>query len=113
MTLLDKIQQYIHLRKYNIRSSWTKSKLTDSDYWLITMIVCVILIVVTLYYADSIDKSLTEHQNQAIRAKNALHEANLTVNKQELIIISMLNGSVIENGRIKTMCVLNAAGDCR
>lgn len=112
MNLIQKLQHYYHLRKFNIRNAWIKSPLTDADYWGITMIVCIFLIALVLFKAESIDKSLTEHKSQAIRAKNALQLANLTIDKQEKVIISMLNGSYFENGRIKTICVINAAGEC-
>lgn len=112
MNLLQKLQHYYHLRKFNIRNAWIKSPLTDADYWLITMIVCIIVILSVLSYADTIDRvNVSLSQNNQSYAQKVANLSHLNT-KQELIIISMLNGSYFENGRIKTICVINAAGLC-
>lgn len=112
MNLLQKLQHYYHLRKLNIRNAWIKSPLTDDDYWLITMIVCIILILSVLSYANEIDSmNVSLIQNNQSYAQKVANLSHLNT-KQELIIVSMLQGSVKIDGRIKTMCIINAAGDC-
>ncbi len=112
MHLPFKIYNYIRLRNMGVRNAWIKSPLTDDDYWLITMIVCIILILSVLSYANEIDSmNVSLIQNNQSYAQKVANLSHLNT-KQELIIVSMLQGSVKIDGRIKTMCIINAAGDC-
>lgn len=90
-----------------------KQCLTANDYFIIVVIICALLIALVLNKADEIDnfqaKQATAIQNYA--QDNA--RFRLEAFKTEKLIVSMLNGAIIADGRLKTICMLNAAGECK
>lgn len=73
-----------------------------------------------MHYADKIDNAFTEQVNKTNKVKVKLSQAyaqnlqnELEARKNELLVISMLNGSIVVNGRVKSLCVYDAAGDCK
>jgi phosphomevalonate kinase len=63
---------------------------------------------VTLHYRNEID----EYAVEINRLAQIAQMAQVDKTKSELIIVSMLNGAIVEDGRLKTICALNAAGVC-
>lgn len=87
--------------------------LTANDYFIIVAISCAMLIALVLSKAEAIDNF---QQKQAIAIQNyAQDNARLRLEafKTEKLVVSMLNGSIIIDGRLNTLCVLNAAGECK
>lgn len=119
MTLFGKLVSYIHLRKLGVRNSWTSSPLLAIDYLLILFSVCVLLIAITLHYAEKIDNAFMQEKAKTSYVTNELDqtleisERNARVaDFNEQLVVSMLNGAIVVNGRVKTLCTLNSAGDC-
>ncbi len=113
MNLIFKISNYIYLRRRGIKHPWIKSPLTNIDKLMILFAACGIVIALVLAYANEIDSyniNLTDKLSRKI-AQNANNEA--VARKNELLVVSMLNGSIIVNGRVKSLCVYDAGGSCK
>lgn len=87
--------------------------LTTGDKYALTLIACIVAISITLSYKREIDDSLTIAIEREAIASEQL--ASIYSEKQhiEQVLVSALNGAVIENGRKVTMCRLSAAGECK
>lgn len=113
MNLLAKTIQFISLkrRKVTFKSAALcfKQPLTVGDYYSLVMLACVAAIIVVLRFADYIDGV----QNHAENMRQAAEHNQAEAIRREEIIVSMLNGGVILNGRLVTMCQLTAAGECK
>lgn len=75
------------------------------DLFILLVLICSIGIQIVLNYAEQIDGDLISWQSQAIH----WHDKAL---RYENVVVSMLNGQVTLNNRQRTVCLLNAAGDC-
>lgn len=112
MTLPTKTISYIKYKRKGIRSAFKlayEGKLSAGDYYCVLMLLCVIGILLTLRFADYID-GLNSH---AENMRNAAEYNQAEAIRREDVIVSMLNGSVMINGRIVTLCKLDAAGSCK
>lgn len=123
MNLYQKIRNYYRLRKQGFSHKYAfrefKSPLTDGDVLFIGTAICIALICVILYYANAIDSAKIAIQKQEYMHYIALHKERQKTNlyksesfKNGALVASIMNGSIIENGRIVTYCRRNAAGDC-
>lgn len=113
MNLLSKTIQFISLkrRKVPFKSAALcfKQPLTVGDYYTIVMLACVAVIIVVLRLADYIDQIEVKEAIMRQAAEDNQAEAI----RREEIIVSMLNGQVIINGRKVSLCMLGAAGECK
>lgn len=113
MNLISKTIQFISLkmRGFSFKSAAQcfKQPLTVGDYYSLVMLTCVAAIIVVLRFADYIYGV----QNHAENMRQAAEHNQAEAIRREEIIVSMLNGGVIINGRKVTLCVLDAAGECR
>ena len=121
MNLLDRIKSYLYFRKIGVShdKAWLKMPLTNLDKALLIFIGLMIFLLTTLAYKNEIDDDNAFKTAQTAnayelmqKARCALKAAQIEANKSQLILVSALNGSFIENGKIKTVCILNAAGEC-
>lgn len=113
MNLLSKTIQFISLKlrgvSFKSASLCFKQPLTAGDYYSLVMLACVAVIVVVLRFADWIDGIQNHAENMRVAAE---YNQEVAIH-HEATIASMLNGAVIINGRVVTMCQLTAAGECR
>lgn len=113
MNILQKTRQFIYWYRKGMKLSRALSifrePLTDGDYYILVKLACICAILTVLSFADYIDGIERHADNMRVAAEFnkevAIHH--------EATIASMLNGSVMINGRIVTMCQLNAAGECK
>lgn len=120
MNLYQKIQQFLYWRKFNL-TYWQifKSPLTEGDKVFIGVIILMVMFAAAWAYDSNKKEELIAVQQQAQKNAVALRDARLLAKinyewgkKYEDVIVSMYNGSFFENDRIKTVCILNAAGLC-
>lgn len=112
MTLLTKTISYIKYKRKGMRKAFKLAydgKLSAGDYYCAVMLLCIVGILLTLRFADYIDGLNSHAENMRSAAEYMQAEAI----RREDVIVSMLNGSVMINGRIVTLCKLSAAGDCK
>lgn len=113
MNLISKTIQFISLkrRKVSFKSAAQcfKQPLTAGDYYSLVMLACVAVIIVVLRFADYVDQLQVKEEIMRQAAEDNQAEAI----RREEIIVSMLNGGVVINGRKVTFCVLDAAGSCK
>lgn len=114
MNLYHKLKLYLKLSSLNHRhpSIAFDGKLTDGDKYCITFIICIALIAITLHFKREIDGELVSLAQQVNKSASESVKYKTALDKSELIIVSMLNGSVKIDGRLKTICVINAVGEC-
>lgn len=112
MTLLTKTISYIKYKRKGIRNAFKlayEGKLSAGDYYCVLMLLCVIAIMIVLRLADYIDQLEVK---EAIMRQAAMDNQQEAI-RREQVIVSILNGSAIINGRIKTFCMLDASGQCK
>ena len=113
MNIYQKTRQFISLWKrglsFKSAAQCFKQPLTTGDYYSLVMIACLAGIIVVLRFAEYID-SIEQHADNMRVAAEFNQEVAI---HHEATIASMLNGGVILNGRLVTMCIINAAGECR
>lgn len=117
MNILQKFRQYIFLMMCSRgHHSYAKQafdgKLKDTDYYLIVLTVCIIAICTVLAFKNEIDGIASVSAENVAKARQIANQAYADKHKSELIIVSMLNGSVVRDGSVKTVCILKASGDC-
>lgn len=87
------------------RHLWQIGWLDGVDLFVLGVLLCSLGVHVVLSFVEHYTQAYTEWQSEALHWHDkALH--------YEEVVVSMLNGQVILNGRTKTVCLLNAAGDC-
>lgn len=113
MNLLAKTLQFIYWARKGMKLTKAmqiyREPLTVGDYYSLVMLACVVVIIVVLRFADWIDGIQNHAENMRLAAEYNQAEAI----RREEIIVSMLNGGVVINGRKVSLCVLNAAGECK
>jgi uncharacterized membrane protein len=113
MNLIAKIRQCIYWTRKGMKLTKAmqiyRDPLTVGDYYTLVMLACIAAIIVVLRVADYIDQ--LEVKEAIMRDAAERNQAEAI--RREEIIVSMLNGGVIINGRVVTMCQLTAAGECR
>lgn len=113
MNLYRKIRQFISLKlrgvSFRSAAQCFKMPLTDDDYYILIMLACVCAILVVLSFADYID-GIQRHADNMRMASEYNQEVAL---HHERTIVSMLNGEFVMNGRRMTVCIYDAAGECR
>lgn len=117
MNLLEKLIWYIKLKRKNYRNAFMtafgNNKLQPLDWYFITLLISMILICLTLHFAESIDNALTESEKRAVEAKNDMQEAFKQLHEREYIIAHMLNGHYVRLDGVKRKVKLcDASGDC-
>jgi hypothetical protein len=114
MNLFQKLISYIELRlkKVKHKQAWAHSPLVAEDYFAIIFIIAVILIVLVLHWKHEIDGNTAylAKSNQYLASQYTFASADAT--KAWKLTASLMNGAIIENGRLKTVCVITAAGNC-
>jgi hypothetical protein len=86
--------------------------LNINDYFLMFLIVCLGLIALVLNWKNEIDGNTAYlvKSNQYIASQYTFARADAT--KAWRLTASLMNGAIIVNGRLKTVCVITASGDC-
>lgn len=112
MNLIQKTFQYAKFKRKGIRKAFSlayEGKLSSSDYFLFISAILIVCIMIVLRYADYIDgvERHAENMRQAAEFNKQMAE------KHEATIVSMLNGEFVMNGQKKSVCIFNAAGDCK
>lgn len=116
MTIFHKTAEYIRLRQKGVKIKSAlqvfKNPLCEIDYILITFFIAAVLLVLTYHYREEINNYRADMNYKVVKLsmQNAQNEA--TALKNELLVVSMLNGSIIVDSRLKTLCLINAAGSC-
>lgn len=113
MNLIAKTRQFIYWTRKGMKITKAmqiyREPLTDGDYYILLMLACVCVLLGALAVADYIDQ--LEVKEAIMRDAAERNQAEAI--RREEIIVSMLNGSVMINGRIVTLCKLDAAGSCK
>lgn len=112
MNLYQKTKQYLYLRNKRIRNAFKlayEGKLSYGDYFVLVAFLCIVGVIIALRFADEIDGIKVHAENMRTAAEFMQSKAI----QHEATIASMLNGNVMINGRIVTLCQLDAAGQCR
>lgn len=123
MNLYEKLKSYIWFRRkgFSHKVAWHefKSPLTEMDKIALFLLFLIALAACVVAYSNEIDGELIATQraaqNNALEAAKMRQLANVNYAEAKLyenITISMLNGSVKRDGRIKTVCILTAGGMC-
>lgn len=118
MNLLQKLILFINLKRKNVRHAFctafcNNNRLTDGDYFFIIVVVCLLGIWAALELKEEIDTytiKLSEN-NAKLSTLYARSEAKAHFN--EKLVVSMLNGKIIVDGRLKSLCVYDAGGSCK
>lgn len=113
MNLISKTRQFIYWTRKGMKITKAmqiyREPLTVGDYYSLVMLACVAVIIVVLRLADYIDQLKVQEAIMRQAAEDNQAEAI----RREEIIVSMLNGGVVINGRKVSLCVLDAGGQCR
>lgn len=117
MNLFQKLRFYLALKRKNYRrafiTAFTNNKLTDGDKYFIILFFAMVLLCLTLYFADSIDNAFTESEKRAVTALKLKTEAYKQLKEREYIIAHMLNGNYIRLDGVKRKVKLcDSAGEC-
>lgn len=124
MNLITKLKRFMHLRAKGVSMKVALREfnhpLTTSDKYALTLIACIVGISVTLSYKREIDDSANQHRLSTIEAikreaiaSEKLYSVYSEKQHIERVLVSALNGAVIENGRKVTMCRIGASGECK
>lgn len=111
MKLFENIRTYRNARKLGLSRKVIINNLgmtgwyDHEDVFVAVALFALIAINLTLAYKDEIDKTTLSWQSQALH----WHHKALSYEQN---IVDMLNGRITINGRERTVCLLNAAGDC-
>jgi len=113
MNLYRKLRQFISLKlrgvSFKSAAHCFRYPLTVADYYCMVMLACIAVILVVLKCADYIDQLQVKEAIMRQAAEDNQAEAI----KREQVIVSMLNGEFVMNGRRMTVCIYDAAGRCR
>lgn len=113
MNLIAKTRQFIYWTRKGMKLTKAmqiyREPLIVGDYYSLVMLACIAVIIVVLRLADYIDQ--IEVQETIMR--QAAEDNQAEAIRREEIIVSMLNGQVVINGRKVTLCVLDASGECK
>lgn len=115
MNLIQKIDYYIWLRTNKVRNAGRKafaSPLVTSDYYLITLAVCMALLCVILSLKTELDNITPVTQKKISEANKKYDYMKRDRDKAWTIVASMLNGRVKMDGRVRTIRIMRAGGDC-
>jgi len=117
MNLITKLKRFMHLRAKGVSMKVALREfnhpLTTGDKYALTIIACIVAISVTLSYKREIDDSLTIAIEREAIASQQLASIKSEKHHIERVLVSALNGAVIENGRKVTMCRIGASGECK
>lgn len=114
MNFYQKLKQHIYWRKFNVVDyAIFKMPLTKIDYFVIAVLVIAGLAWFIWHLNDTLSAQLAAKTAQASHMCQLAQTNALNARKSEMALVSLLNGSIIENGKILTYCKLNAAGDCK
>lgn len=92
-------------RKAILKHLWQLGIIDEFDLSIILVLLIGSAINLTLLYAEKVYNAMLDYQAKAISFENkATHLENT--------LVSALNGSIVLNGRLKTVCILTASGDC-
>lgn len=117
MSIFNKCYEYARLRRKGVKIKSAlqvfKNPLCELDYILITFIIAFALLAITYHYREEIDNYRADMNYKVVKLsmQNAQNEA--MARKNELLVVSMLNGSIIIDGRTKSLCVYDAGGSCK
>lgn len=114
MNLIQKLNSYLHLKKFNVRKSWTKSALTTFDYYLITWIIAAILLAIAYTWRVEIDNAKLNYAAR-INFMRAEHvKTTKAMQRYENLLIAGLNGQYVKvEGVTRRMAFCDAAGECK
>lgn len=116
MNIFQKISTYFTILRLSKSHSKAKyafaGRLAESDYYLIVLTIAIIALCIVLKFSSEIEGVTSASSESVARAQQIANKAKAEQAKNELIIISMLNGSVVRDGSVKTVCILKASGDC-
>ena len=116
MNIFQKLSTYITILRLSKSHSKAKyafaGRLAESDYWLALIIIAIIALATVLTFKHEIDATVSANAQSLAKARQIANQAYADKQKSELIIVSMLNGRVVRDGRVKTVCILKASGDC-
>lgn len=116
MNIFQKLSTYItilRLSKSHRKAKYAfAGRLAESDYYLIVLTVAIIALATVLTFKSEIDATVSANAQSLAVARQIASSAQAEKQKSELIIVSMLNGRVVRDGRVKTGCILKASGDC-
>jgi hypothetical protein len=116
MNIFQKLSTYFTILRLSRSHRKAKyafaGRLAVSDYYLIVLIIAIIALCIVLKFSNEIDDITSTSAENVARARQIANNAMYEKQKSELIIISMLNGSVVRDGSVKTVCILKASGDC-
>ena len=116
MNLYEKIKDYFWSRKkgFSHRFSWNvfKQPLTDVDYIAISLSIFTIVCASAWAINEAQAGQLRVKTAQASHMYQLAQQNALKAQKNELVIVSFLNGSLKIDGKVKTFGMMNAAGVC-
>ena len=115
ITKINRMFNQIFTQKicYRVAFRHFRQCLTANDYFIIVAIICALLIALVLNKADEIDSFQAKQANAIQNYAQDNARLRLEAFKAWGLVASMLNGAIIIDGRLNTICLLNAAGDCR
>lgn len=117
MNLITKLKRFMHLRAKGVSMKVAlrefKSPITEGEFITLIAVIIIAIICWTMVYKTEIDGELTIAIEREAIASQQL--ASIYSEKQhiERVLVSALNGAIIENGRKVTMCRLSASGECK
>lgn len=115
MNIYQKFIQFHYWYKNGLkRQAWQVllQPFTKFEQSAIAILLAIGFVAAFLAYSGNVKAELVQaYQAQQINALQTLKLQKLVTSKEE-IIVSMLNGSVKVDGKIKTLCVITAAGLC-
>lgn len=109
-----RLSNYFHLRSkgFSISKSITANPISRTETNILTLAMIISLVASFSVYvklqqinSENMHRKAAFERLQAIKYKNQYQFS-------EAVLISALNGSYRENGKIVTLCRLNAAGEC-
>lgn len=118
MNLIEKLIWYIKLKRINYRNAFItafgNNKLTTGDVYFLVLLACLILSVLTVFFADAIDNTIAEHKKRAIDARYAQLETLNKLHDREKVLVTMLNSGYVRiDGRKVKIQQCDASGECK
>lgn len=116
MNIFQKLSTYFTILRLSKSHSKAKyafaGRLAESDYYLIVLTIAIIALCIVLKFSNEIDGITSASAESVAKARQIANNAKAEQAKNELIIISMLNGKVIKDGVTRSVCLMTSAGDC-
>lgn len=107
----------MHLRakgvKMKIALQEFKPPITDGEWVTLGVLIIIATIAATLIYKTEIDGALVESLQREAIATERMHDYKVDSEYSDKIIASMLNGRFKLNGKVVTLCFMDAAGGCK